>query len=214
MSQEKQHVAIRELVDTPESACISATPVAPGSNDVRLRGRNGRTANIALIDEFPLRRASTQILLRAYIRKGTRPFSGVAELLKEVLVNTPAPCCVVMCVGMRSVTEAPIAAQLRDLGRALSSTPVIVLSDREEAEEVVASFREGARGYIPTSLEPRLVIKAIRMVLAGGSFVPADALMRSRRNGQPEPEQPACPEQAVLERRTGAFGAPTLGATP
>jgi DNA-binding NarL/FixJ family response regulator len=55
---------------------------------------------------------------------------------------------------------------------------LIVLSDRDEVEEVLASFRAGARGFIPTSLDPRIVIAAIRLVVAGGAFIPVSTLLR------------------------------------
>jgi DNA-binding NarL/FixJ family response regulator len=129
---------------------------------------------IALVDEFPLRRAITLNMLRAYVRRGTRSFSQVSELLAQLAGNRAIPSCCVMCVGNRSLLEPGLRSQLRRLAEALAPAPVVILSDRAERDEVVAAFKEGARGYIPTDLESVLVIKALKMVMNGGSFVPAE----------------------------------------
>jgi DNA-binding NarL/FixJ family response regulator len=182
----------------------SPIPIAPSLGSASSHRESWRKNGIALIDQFPLRRASALNLLRAHFREGARPFEDIAELLSQVSLSDDLPCGVIMSVGGRSIMEAQLSTQLRSLRRALPATPVIVLSDREETSEVVAAFQEGARAYVPTGLEPGLVIKAIRMVLAGGTFVPADALMRWRQvaalaNGQRSNEQRFNQEQPVSE---------------
>jgi DNA-binding NarL/FixJ family response regulator len=201
MSQVEQHMP-RVSADNAASARLPEESAAIIPSTVSSRRDSSRKTTIAIIDEFPLRRTSTLNLLRVHIGKSARSFGGAAELLTKVPTNADAPCCIIMCVGGNSVTEAPLPEQLQRLARALASTPVIVLSDREESEEVVAAFRQGARGYIPTSLQPGIVIEAIKMVLAGGAYLPADALVRSRRRIQlqPETERQPCPEQIAPEQ--------------
>jgi DNA-binding NarL/FixJ family response regulator len=203
MSQREPRITPQALSDSVSFVPTLAIPVAPSTQSASSYKDRCRKAGIALIDEFPLRRESTLNLLRAHIRVRARPFGGAAEFLKQIPTNVDAHCGVIMCVGGRSMLEAPIPEQLRHLSHAIGSTPVIVLSDREESEEVAAAFREGARGYIPTSLEPCLVIAAILMVLAGGAFVPAGALMGSPRKVQPETqiERPPCPEEVPVEHQ-------------
>jgi len=145
------------------------------------RWEGHRRAVVALIDEFPLRRAGTLNLLRLHLREGARSFGSVAQFLTELSPHPREFGCVIVAVGGRSVSEPRLAAEFGRLAIVLSVTPKIVLSDRDGSEEVVAAFRQGARGYIPTNLEPRLVIEALRIVLAGGTFLPADALIRVRR---------------------------------
>ena len=180
------HVAAPKAI-----AFVAATSHAPQ------RRENGSNHIIALIDEFPLRLASTLNLLRVHIRVRARPFRNTADLLAQISTIGHAPRGIVMSVGRHSTIKAPLCEQLRDLRGALASIPVIVLSDRDEPEEVVAAFDEGVRGYVPTNLEPRLVVKAIRIVLAGGTFVPAEVMMRLRRTVQPESCQDSSPRQDV-----------------
>jgi DNA-binding NarL/FixJ family response regulator len=159
-----------------------------------------QTSSLALIDAYPLRRACTLHLLRAHKFKTAQPFADASELLVHGSIGAHRPSAVIICTGMHSVTESALRGQLRLLGSNLSSTPLIVMSDLEESEEMVAAFREGVRGYIPTSLEPCLVIEAIRMVLADMSFVPIEALMRVRRQSRHKFERP-CREPLAIEHR-------------
>jgi DNA-binding NarL/FixJ family response regulator len=169
-----------------------ASTVLPSMTGERLRGSSVRKLRIhiriALIDEFPLRRESTLDLLRLHVSKDTSAFGSADELYSQTPVEDDAPHrpqCIILSVGGRSVKQAPISdvlQRLRHLGEGQTSRSIIVLSDLEDVGEMIASFRAGARGFIPTSLDPHLVIAAIQLVVAGGTFIPAKAVLRSFRN--------------------------------
>jgi DNA-binding NarL/FixJ family response regulator len=139
-------------------------------------------------------------LLRAHVFKRAQSLAHASDLRARGCIRATGPSVVILSAGMLSVTEAPIREQMQSLHRDLTSAPIIVMSDREEIEEICAAFQEGARGFIPTSLEPHLVIGAIRMVLAGVTFVPVNALMRPRRAPNCNTER-TCPEPATIEGR-------------
>ena len=65
------------------------------------------------------------------------------------------------------------------------SLPVVALSDSAEADDILGSIEQGLSGYIPISLELRLVIEALRFVAAGGTFVPAEPLMANLYDSAP-----------------------------
>jgi DNA-binding NarL/FixJ family response regulator len=54
------------------------------------------------------------------------------------------------------------------------NTSVIVLGSRLDL--VDAAIRAGVKGYIPVTLEFQVVLEAVRVVLAGGTYVPLDCL--------------------------------------
>jgi DNA-binding NarL/FixJ family response regulator len=58
--------------------------------------------------------------------------------------------------------------------------PLIFLSDSAEVSDFCQSLSWGARGHLPTSVAFDVGIEALRLVLAGGVFVPADSFV----NGQ------------------------------
>src|SRR5215831_1269990 len=60
--------------------------------------------------------------------------------------------------------------------------PTILLSDVEDPDQIVEALDRGARGYIPTSEPFEVVVEAMRLVRAGGVFVPASSLIAARRS--------------------------------
>jgi len=189
------------VTECSASPCSAAVSVKPAPRGAPSRGNGGRKASIALIDEFPLRRAGTLNLLRRHFREAVLQFASVADFLTHASTCADAPSAVVMCIGRHSMTDTPLPEHLHLIGGAVPAPPIIVLSNRDEPEEVVAAFRKGVQGYIPTSLAPRLVVHAIRIVLAGGTFFPADALVRARRLLRPEIECAPRTDQVTSEHR-------------
>jgi DNA-binding NarL/FixJ family response regulator len=66
-----------------------------------------------------------------------------------------------------------------------------VLSDRDDVDDVNRALAHGVRGYIPTSVECGVAVAALRLISAGGTFVPAGALRSTaaKLDGQPEGER-------------------------
>ena len=54
---------------------------------------------------------------------------------------------------------------------------VVVVSASEDRGVVLAALDAGARGYIPKTLMPEVIAAALRLVAAGGLFVPPQALV-------------------------------------
>ena len=57
--------------------------------------------------------------------------------------------------------------------------PVIVLSAAADQQTVLAALGAGAAGFIPKSSSNEVMLSAVRLVLAGGKYVPSEALIRS-----------------------------------
>ena len=58
----------------------------------------------------------------------------------------------------------------------IGNLPLIVLSDSEAIDDILVALRHSVRGYVPMSLELRVVTMALHLVAAGGTFVPAEPL--------------------------------------
>ena len=61
-----------------------------------------------------------------------------------------------------------------------SRLPTVVIADAEDLDQVLLAIEAGARGYIPTSLSIDIVVEAIRLIAAGGVFVPASSVVTAR----------------------------------
>jgi DNA-binding NarL/FixJ family response regulator len=71
-----------------------------------------------------------------------------------------------------------IVSQIKCL---VDDSPIIVISDVVSATRVAINFSRGARGYISTSSKLDEALAAIRHVIAGGVFVPAEIVLPGSR---------------------------------
>jgi DNA-binding NarL/FixJ family response regulator len=72
---------------------------------------------------------------------------------------------------------------LRELRQDHKAIPIIICSDDLSASHIRNYLRSGAHGYIPSATPLTVAAEAIRLVLTGGVFVPANVVM-----SQVEPE--------------------------
>ena len=63
-----------------------------------------------------------------------------------------------------------------------------MLADRNDVAEVNRALAHGVRGYIPTSVEWEVAVAALRLISAGGTFVPANAFRSTAANLDDQPE--------------------------
>ncbi|QEN86044.1 response regulator transcription factor [Labrys sp. KNU-23] len=88
-----------------------------------------------------------------------------------------------------------------DIQSVASGVRIIVVSHVTTTTTILAALGNGARGYIPDNASLDVVVGAIRLVRAGGIFVPADSLMRSCEQAQPDkPVQLTKRQLAIIER--------------
>lgn len=65
-------------------------------------------------------------------------------------------------------------AALRALHQKIPETPIIVITALRDKSCVSRSLEAGARAYIPKSFKSEIILSAIRLVLSGGVYVPAE----------------------------------------
>ena len=66
-------------------------------------------------------------------------------------------------------------ATLTGLRERFPEVPVLVFSGDESLESITMAFECGARGYVTKGTPMKVVASAIRLVLAGGSYIPQEA---------------------------------------
>jgi DNA-binding NarL/FixJ family response regulator len=76
---------------------------------------------------------------------------------------------------------------LKVLSEHAPGIPVIVLAYNNDAELARTAICHGAKGYIPVAMGFEIAIEAVRFVLAGGTYVPMDCLLRDRPEEASQP---------------------------
>jgi DNA-binding NarL/FixJ family response regulator len=135
---------------------------------------------LALVDARSLVRNALSYFLQTWVPAKARagsflvlPFSSTAELLNQC----PDVDVVALNIGAASLGDERVQAEVRQLRARLSHLPLVLMSDLVEPKSALEEFRHGIKGYIPTTLNPSVTIEALRLVCAGGTFVPSDLVL-------------------------------------
>ncbi len=65
---------------------------------------------------------------------------------------------------------------IRAFRAALPDLPVAIVSGTTDAAAIRSALAAGAIGYLPKTLEPATVVAALRLMLAGGTYLPPELL--------------------------------------
>ena len=129
-----------------------------------------------------------------------------------MLAGGAAPAVVLCNLVSLTPPDGSVLATLRALISAFGGTPLVVLSEGEEADLPLEACRLGVRGFLPTSVGLAVAQEAVRLVASGGTFFPSTLLHRlgqlgetgeedlSSLSGGPGPAVLTARQRGVLQR--------------
>jgi DNA-binding NarL/FixJ family response regulator len=82
--------------------------------------------------------------------------------------------------GVRPDAEA-FEREMSIVSRLAKQAPVVIISETEDPDYIIEVINAGARGAIPASGSLGITVEALRLVWAGGQYVPASSLLAARR---------------------------------
>ena len=115
-----------------------------------------------------------QCLEFAYRDHDVYSFADIAEWWNSTKPNALAASVVIVVID--TINESSVA-DLEFLETHPIANPVVVVSDIDDLNYIVRVLKSGVRGYIPTSLRFNIAVEAVRLVKAGGVFIPADSFV-------------------------------------
>ncbi len=83
---------------------------------------------------------------------------------------------------MPGMTPSEGVAQIRGTFPAL---PLVVVSGTDDPVTIRQLISTGAAGFIPKSVSPTIMLRALQLVLSGGIYVPPSALEMLEKEGEP-----------------------------
>jgi DNA-binding NarL/FixJ family response regulator len=138
-----------------------------------------------VIDDHPL----IQEIVPAVLAKALGEVAVATESTLEAGLARAArdeiPELVVLDLGLPGCRGLEALARFRSR---FPDVPLVVLSGTTDRASIVAALEAGAVGYIPKTSKPDVMIAALKVVAAGGTYVPPEALEDAK---------------AVLRRRGG-----------
>ncbi|MEA3412507.1 MAG: response regulator transcription factor [Pseudomonadota bacterium] len=151
-----------------------AISVAHGESDTN------NAVTIALIDCRTLTRDSfSHMLITCADDLRILPYATQADFLADQPDHYRGLGIIILSIGSGTLAENCICDQVRIMEQVVPDIPIVVLCDLVEVGSIVEAYRHGIRGYIPTNLTPSVVIGALRLIKAGGTFMPANALVKA-----------------------------------
>jgi DNA-binding NarL/FixJ family response regulator len=168
----------------------SRLPIATSSsNSYKEEGSGRLSQRVALIDPKPLTRQSIgDLLTEAFPESAMAAVSTCEELLEIDERRIGKLNLVVVYIRNEGLTNTWVQSALELLRARLPEASTVVLADRDDVDEVNRALTHGVRGYIPTSVECGVAVAALRLVSAGGIFVPAGALRSTAAKPDDQPE--------------------------
>lgn len=128
---------------------------------------------ILLIDDHTLFREGVQLLLKQ-LDDGVEVFAaGTCKLGLELAATHPDIDLVLLDL------ELPDQMRFEGLGvfrERHPGVPVVMMSARDDAATVVEALDCGAMGFIPKTSSTELMLNALRLVFAGGAYIPPEAI--------------------------------------
>ena len=146
------------------------------SSDV---GADDSGASVVVIEKRALVRECLTRCLKQLSGHNVISFPSVDSWL-EVSDSIPVSL-IVLCTANKP-KDPDTHREISLLAQSSSRLPTILLSDVEDPDQIVDALDKGARGYIPTSVSLDVAIEAMRLVRAGGVFVPASSLIAARKS--------------------------------
>lgn len=82
----------------------------------------------------------------------------------------------------------------------LEGVPVVVMSGEERQDIIRSVIEAGASGFVSKSSTPAVLLAALRLILAGGTYLPPQLLLPGQNATAKSPDIPPGPEQAWSDR--------------
>jgi DNA-binding NarL/FixJ family response regulator len=126
-----------------------------------------------IVDDHPLVREAVQAVVNR-LEPGAKVLAvGDSERGFAIAEAEPDLDLVLLDLNMPGLAGIPALKAWR---RRYPELPVAVLSSADDRPTVLAAIAAGAAGFIPKSSPNEVLLNALRLVLAGGKYLPPEAL--------------------------------------
>ena len=116
------------------------------------------------------------------------PLASVCELREDQ--DWSRASLVIFNTHGESLRNADVAGEIAMIARAAAGSSLVIMSDLDDATEVLLAAQFGARGYLPAGLPFRQVMAAIRFINEGGTYIPVCVLAASSELQRTSPAKP------------------------
>ena len=127
---------------------------------------------ILLVDDHPLFMEGMRGILHKLEKDVSIHTTGSCEEALSLIDNDDFDL-VLLDINLPGISGLDGLQQIR---HQLPATPLIVMSASEDRNKVLQAIERGAKGFIPKSSTPDIIITALQLVLSGGVYLPMAVL--------------------------------------
>ena len=154
---------------------------------------------VLLVDDHVLIREAVRGVLKELDRDATILEAVDCRQATRLVQENPDLELVLLDLNLPDRDGFSVLAELRKSQPAVS---LVVLSAFHDRENVMRALDLGALGFIPKSAAREVMVQALRLVFAGGIYIPPEALARTEAKEQaPAPMYPISPADLGLTER-------------
>jgi len=156
--------------------------------------------NILLVDDHALIRDALRAILTEVAADSVVTEADSARKAMEFIERAGAEHLVVLDLGLPDGDGLQLLKTLRERH---PQTAVVVLSSSTEPDVMAQALDAGAVGFIPKSAPRAVMVNALGLILAGGTYIPPEAWPARRSAAVPVPDAlvPTPAELGLTERQ-------------
>jgi len=141
---------------------------------------------ILIIDDHALFRDGLLLVLEGLNTDIETFEAGSYESAKDIMDEYNNLDLILLDLGLPGISHLDA---LLSIQQQTSDTPIVVLSGTEDQRMVEQALQQGARGYIPKSSPAKIMLNALQLVIAGGTYVPTQILQNKNLETKNQPIQ-------------------------
>jgi DNA-binding NarL/FixJ family response regulator len=159
----------------------------------------GEVRRVLIADDHPLYRdALREIVRQAYPEAEFFEAASAEQVLACVTSDSDFD---LILLDLKLPGASGLSCLKQARGRA-SFTPVVVVSAVDDPVTMGEVVMAGATAYLPKSGSRQQFLDALRMIMSGGSYLPAEAMLALRRlQGTPQAALPGSPLSRLTSRQ-------------
>lgn len=140
---------------------------------------------VAIIDSKSLRRASLISFFQHWANsEDLRLTSFDVDQACEALHAQTDIRMLIVNVGGDSIAEPRNLQTFMMLRGQSGDVPLIIISDRDDPQEIAAAVAAEITGFVPTGIDANLACEALSFILHGGSYFPQAAIRQLQRQSE------------------------------
>ncbi|HWY81316.1 MAG TPA: response regulator transcription factor [Roseiarcus sp.] len=128
---------------------------------------------VIIVESRSFLRECIQRSIQSALSIPVETLSSISELNDRSTIGSAR----LVIISLDETNAQECAKSLSIISDLAPSLPTVALSSKYNFEVMCAVIGCGAKGYIPMAMEFEIAVEAVRFVLAGGTYVPAECLL-------------------------------------